>query len=169
MLFYTIGTIWIIMYMVLGFMLLWAGMKFLLRKTVDCARKSAVSDDVAIKEISFKNANSKCFIRKVFSQPSIECFEHIAIFCSLMLAFILFEFSWGVLIAALLCFVTIALSLHLLYRIISNFSNYKDKALRSKNAALVVKYAVMTWEAGTPNDIVSIENAFREERLKYTK
>ena len=164
MLFFTIGTIWIMMYAALGIMLMWAGVKFLLRKTVELARESYTDLDKTPPEISFRNANFKCFFSKLFSQPSIECFELIGIFCSLMLALILFEFSFTVLPAALLCFISIALSLHLLYRMITDYAYYKDRKIRSKNAALVLKYTEKVWEADNSNEVGLIVERFYEEK-----
>lgn len=161
MLFFAIGTIWIIMYAALGVMLMWAGVRFLFRKTVRLARESYIDQDEAAPEISFRNANFKCFFSKLFSQPNIECFELIGIFCTLILALILFEFKVTVLFAALLCFISIALSLHFLYRMITNYAYYKDKKIRSKNAALVLKYTVKVWEADNSNEVALTVEDFR--------
>lgn len=167
MLFFAIGTIWIMMYAALGIMLMWVGVKFLFRKTVELARESYTDPSEALPEISFKNANFKCFFSKLVSQPSIECFELIGIFCTLMSALILFEFKFTILVAALLCFISIALSIHLLYRVIVNYAYYKDETLRRKNAVLALKYAAMVWAADDRNDINLIEEKFRAEKQKY--
>ena len=167
MLFYAIGTIWIIMYAALGVMLMWAGVRFLFRKTVGLARESYTDPGEAPFEISFKNANFKCFFSKLVSQPSIECFELIGIFCTLMSALILFEFKFTILVAALLCFISIALSIHLLYRVVVNYAYYKDETLRRKNAVLALKYTAMVWGADNRNDINLIEEKFRAEKQKY--
>lgn len=116
----------------------------------------------------FDGANRKCFLRKLFSSPSLQYNEFLLAIVMLILGSIFFQFKFEltVLAGALCCFVSIALILHFLFRLLFNFGYYYDPTTRFKDNDIVIRYAVKVWEANNKDEIKEVVAEFKQEKTK---